>query len=182
MELDHVTYRLWDVVASIDETILHLQADKHRLEYAIWLLEGDNSPVPAKATFQLDSTNGDNIMGITVDSVNEALILAFEDDHGDAVDAPEGVLVTFAIEDESIATVTTGAAEVDPGGSGTQVIPGPLTILTEGTTQANVSFTNADGMPVLGPDGVTPISPPAAVTITVNPGAPAGTRLAVSPD
>jgi hypothetical protein len=175
---------------SVDQSVDELLAIQERLKQMIRELEGFETAPPSVAVMRLyQLQQGDSDMGITVDSVGEQLLLAFEDDHGDADDAPDGIVVTFAIADPTIVTVENGASPiVDPGdpnatppvaSTNTQVIPGPLSILTAGTTQANVSFTNADGSPLLGPDGVTPVAPPAAVTIEVDPGAPAGARLSV---
>jgi hypothetical protein len=110
-------------------------------------------------------------MPLTVDSVNAVAVLAFEDDHGDAVSAPSGALATATSSDTDVLTV--GAAVPGTDANGNATITFPLTEVAMGTSSLSVVATDANGNPLLGPDGVTPIPAPAAVEVTVNPGAPA---------
>jgi hypothetical protein len=58
----------------------------------------------------------------------------------------------------------------------------PLAEVAEGTSSLSVGVTDANGNPLLGPDGVTPIPAPAPVVVTVNPGAPAAEVFTVPGD
>ena len=111
------------------------------------------------------------VMPLTVDSANAVAILAFEDDHGDAVAPPAGALATAVSSDTAVLTV--GAAVAGADANGIPNIQFPLAEVAEGTSSLSVTATDANGNPLLGPDGATPIPAPAAVTVTVNPGAPA---------
>jgi hypothetical protein len=127
------------------------------------------SPAPAKMLFTI--TEGDPEMPLTVDSVNAVAILSFEDDHGDAVAPPAGALATATSSDTAVLTV--GAAVAGADANGVANIQFPLAEVAEGTSTLSVVATDANGNPLLGPDGATPIPAPAPVVVTVNPGAPA---------
>ena len=123
---------------------------------------------PARMLFTIE---GDTDMPLTVDSVNAVAILAFEDDHGDAVAPPEGALATATSSDTAVLTV--GAAVAGADANGVANIQFPLTEVIAGVSTLSVTATDANGNPLLGPDGITPIPAPAPVDVTVNPGAPA---------
>jgi len=123
---------------------------------------------PAKMMLTIE---GDQEMPLTVDSANAVAILSFTDDHGDAVAPPDGTLAVAASSDTAVLSV--GASMPGTDASGVANIQFPLTEVTAGTSDLSVTATAADGSPLLGPDGVTPIPAPAPVTVTVNPGAPA---------
>jgi hypothetical protein len=125
---------------------------------------------PARMLFTT-ATEGDPEMPLTVDSVNAVAILSFEDDHHDAVAPPAGALATAASSDTAVLTV--GAAVAGAGANGVANIQFPLAEVAAGTSTLTVTATDANGSPLLGPDGVTPIPAPAPVVVTVNPGAPA---------
>ena len=110
-------------------------------------------------------------MPLTVDSVNAVAVLSFEDDHGDAVAPPAGALAAATSSDTAVLTV--GASVAGADANGVANIQFPLTEVAEGTSSLSVAATDANGNPLLGPDGVTPIPAPAPVVVTVNPGAPA---------
>ena len=124
---------------------------------------------PARMLFTINE--GDTEMPLTVDSANAVAILAFEDDHGDPVAPPAGALATATSSDTAVMTV--GAAVAGADANGIPNIQFPLAEVAEGTSTLSVAATAADGTPLLGPDGVTPIPAPAPVVVTVNPGAPA---------
>jgi hypothetical protein len=111
------------------------------------------------------------VMPLTVDSVNAVAVLSFEDDHGDAVAPPAGALATATSSDTAVLTV--GAAVAGADANGVANIQFPLAEVAEGTSSLSVVATDANGNPLLGPDGVTAIPAPAPVVVTVNPGAPA---------
>ena len=123
---------------------------------------------PARMLFTIE---GDTDMPLTVDSVNAVAILAFEDDHGDAVAPPEGALATATSSDTAVLTV--GAAVAGADANGVANIQFPLTEVIAGVSTLSVTATDANGNPLLGPDGITPIPAPAPVDVTVNSGAPA---------
>jgi hypothetical protein len=137
----------------------------HKLDKIYELL----SPAPAKMLFTI--TEGDPEMPLTVDSVNAVAILSFEDDHGDAVAPPAGALATATSSDTAVLTV--GAAVAGADANGVANIQFPLTEVTTGTSTLSVAATDANGSPLLGPDGATPIPAPAPVVVTVSPGAAA---------
>jgi hypothetical protein len=110
-------------------------------------------------------------MPLTVDSANAVAVLSFEDDHGDAVAPPVGALVTATSSDTAVLTVGTSVPGADANGVAT--ITFPLTEVVVGTSSLSVAATDANGNPLLGPDGVTPIPVPAPVVVTVTPGAAA---------
>jgi len=132
-------------------------------QYVPWITRS-----PARMLFTIE---GDTEMPLTVDSVNAVAILAFEDDHGDAVAPPEGALATATSSDTAVLTV--GAAVAGADANGVANIQFPLTEVIAGVSTLSVTATDANGNPLLGPDGITPIPAPAPVDVTVNPGAPA---------
>ena len=111
-------------------------------------------------------------MPLTVDSVNAVAILSFTDDHGDAVAPPAGALATATSSDTTVLTV--GAAVPGADTNGVANIQFPLAEVAEGTSDLSVAATDADGNPLMGPDGSTPIPAPAPVTVTVSPGCAGG--------
>src|SRR5260370_24460293 len=113
------------------------------------------------------TVEGDSVMPLTVDSANAAAILSFRDDHGDAVAPPAGALATAASSDTAVLTV--GAAVAGADANGVANIQFPLAEVTTGTSTLSVTATDANGSPLLGPDGGTPIPHPAPVVVTVNP-------------
>ena len=125
---------------------------------------------PARMLFTI-ATEGDPAMPLTVDSANAVAILAFTDDHGDPVPAPSGTLAAATSDNTAVLTVGPAAAGTDAAGNAT--ITFPLTEVAEGTANLSVTATDANGNPLLGPDGSTPIATPAPVAVTVNPGAAA---------
>jgi len=110
-------------------------------------------------------------MPLTVDSANSVAVLSFTDDHGDAVAPPAGALATAASDTPSVLTV--GAAVAGADANSVPNIQFPLTEVIAGTATLSVTVTDANGNPLLGPDGATPIAVPAPVLVTVNPGAAA---------
>ena len=116
------------------------------------------------------ATEGDP-MPLTVDSANAVAVLSFTDDHSDAVAPPAGALAVATSSDTAILTV--GAAVAGADASGVPNLQFPLAEVAAGTSTLTVTTTAADGSPLLGPDGVTPIPVPAPVDVTVTPGAPA---------
>jgi hypothetical protein len=134
--------------------------------YYRWL----ERPPAARMLFAI-AIEGDPEMPLTVDSANAVAILSFTDDHGDAVAPPAGALATATSDNTAVLTV--GAAVAGTDANGVANIQFPLTEVAMGTSDLSVAATDANGNPLLGPDGVTPIPAPAPVTVTVNPGAPA---------
>jgi len=123
---------------------------------------------PARMYLQL---KGDS-MPLTVDSQNAVAVLSFTDDHGDAVPPPDGATATATSSNTSVLNVGPAQAGTDAT-SGVATIEFPLSEVAEGTSTLSVHATASDGSPLLGPDGSTPISDPAPVDVTVNPGAAA---------
>ena len=141
-----------------------------------WWLE---KPLPARMLFAI-TTEGEPEMPLTVDSVNAVAILSFTDDHSDAVAPPAGALAIATSSDTAVMTVGASVAGTDV--NGIPNIQFPLTEVTAGTSTLSVAATDANGNPLLGPDGVTPIPAPAPVDVTVNPGAPAAEVFTVPGD
>ena len=117
------------------------------------------------------TVEGDPEMPLTVDSTNAVAVLSFTDDHNDAVAPPAGALAVATSDNTAVLTV--GAAVAGADANGIPNIQFPLSEVAEGTANLSVVSTDANGNPLLGPDGVTPIPDPAPVTVTVTPGAPA---------
>ena len=134
-------------------------------QYVTWITRP-----PARMLLGI-TIEGDQEMPLTVDSANAVAILSFTDDHGDAVAPPAGALATATSSDTAVLTV--GAAVAGADANGVANIQFPLAEVTMGTSSLSVVATDANGNPLLGPDGVTAIPAPAPVVVTVNPGAPA---------
>lgn len=108
---------------------------------------------------------------INVDTTNETVTLEFVDDKGDVATGPDGVVVTFASDNESVVTVAT-----DPANP----LQGDVTVVGMGSANLSASLANADGSPVLEADGVTPFPVPAPVAVTVSAGPAVGDSLVLS--
>lgn len=119
-------------------------------------------------------------MPLTIDSVNSVAILSFEDRENEAVAPPAGALATATSDTPAVMTV--GAAVAGTDANGVPNIQFPLAEVSAGTSTLSVTATDANGNPLLGPDGVTPIPAPAPVVVTVNPGAPAAEVFTVPGD
>ena len=163
---DRQILALLEQQAARDERILH------KLDKIYDLLA--RTPASMLLTITLE---GDQEMPLTVDSVNAVAVLSFEDDHGDAVAPPAGALATATSDNTAVLTV--GAAVAGADANGVANIQFPLAEVAEGTANLSVAATDANGNPLLGPDGVTPIPAPAPVAVTVNPGAAAAEVLPV---
>jgi hypothetical protein len=134
-------------------------------QYVPWITR------PPAGMFFTITIEGDTEMPLTVDSANAVAILSFTDDHGDAVAPPAGALAVATSSDTAVLTVGAGVAGADANGVAN--IQFPLTGVAEGSSTLSVTATAADGSPLLGPDGVTPIPAPEPVAVTVSPGAAA---------
>lgn len=110
-------------------------------------------------------------MPLTVDSAASVAVLSFTDDHSDPVPPPDGATATATSSNTGVLNVGPGQPGADANGVAT--IEFPLTEVAQGTSTLSVHATAADGSPLLGPDGATPINDPAPVDVTVNPGAAA---------
>lgn len=132
---------------------------------------------PAAGPAQMTVTIKGDPMPLTIDSVNAVAVLGFEDRDNEATAPPAGTVATATSSDTSVMTVGAGVPGTDS--NGVAVIQFPLSEVSAGTTTLSVHATAADGSPLLGPDGTTPIPDPAPVTVTVNPGAAAAERFTV---
>jgi hypothetical protein len=104
---------------------------------------------------------------ITVDTENETATVSFVDDKGDTTTAPSGATVTFSSSDTTIATI-------DPDSS--NPFQGDVTPVSVGTVTLSATFAGS----ALEADGVTPIADPDPVTVTIDPGAAVGARIALA--
>lgn len=146
------------------------------------VVEGDitvvveKPPLPATHAVLtiLNPTQGDPTMPgtITIDTAGAAAVLTFEDRINEATSAPlssDGVtpvVVAYTSDNPAVATV-------DP-------TSGALSEVAAGTVNIGATVDDAiTGSPALEPDGVTPFAP-AAVNVTVNPGAAVGDVFAVT--
>jgi hypothetical protein len=133
-----------------------------------------SAPVATHAVLIIKSTTGGTNMpgSITVDTTNETVTLAFTDDHGDT-DAvgPAGAVVTFASDNDAVATVANDASNA---------MVGDITPVAEGTANISATLTAADGTPLTEADGTTPFPTPDAVAVTVSAGAAVGDSLVLS--
>jgi hypothetical protein len=119
-------------------------------------------------------------MPLTVDSLNSVAVLSFVDHDNEAVAPPAGALAVATSDTPAVMTVGPAVAGVDA--NGVPNIQFALAEVAEGTATLSVATTDANGAPLLGPDGVTPIPDPAPVLVTVHPGAPAGEVFTVPGD
>jgi hypothetical protein len=140
-------------------------------QYIPWIT-GAVTPGPARMVLTVE---GDPMLN--VDSVNEKAVLSFADDKNDPVPPPDGTQATATSSDTGVLTV--GAATPGTDANGVPTIEFPLTAVAEGTATLSAHATAADGSPLLGPDGTTPIPDPDPVQVTVNPGAAAAERFTV---
>jgi len=152
-------------IARIGTGVSPAQLMSEAASYVPWIMRP-----PARMSLTVTS-EGDQEMPLTIDSVNAVAVLSFEDREKEPVAPPAGALATATSSDTAVMTV--GAAVAGADANGVPNIQFPLAELLAGTSTLTVAATAADGTPLLGPDGVTPIPAPAPVVVTVNPGAPA---------
>jgi len=157
-------------IARIGTGVTPAELKSEAAQYVPWITKP-----PAKMLLAI-AIEGD-LMPLTVDSLNSVAVLAFDDDHNDAVAPPAGTLSTATSSDVTIMTV--GAAVAGTDANGVPTITFPLAEVAAGTSTLTVTSTDPNGAPLLGPDGVTPIADPAPVTVTVNPGAAASEVFSV---
>lgn len=107
---------------------------------------------------------------ITIDTVNESATVEFLDDHGDVTNAPNGAVVTFSSDNPAVLTIAP-----DP------VVPyqGDVTPVAVGSANVGATIADANGNPILEPDGVTPFAVASAL-VTVSPGPAATAELVLS--
>lgn len=129
------------------------------------MLTGATAPAHMSLTIEGDP------MPLTVDSSGSVAVLSFTDDRNDAVPPPDGATATATSSNTGVLNVGPGQPGADANGVPT--IEFPLSEVSAGTSTLSVRATAADGSPLLGPDGSTPIADPAPVDVTVNPGAAA---------
>lgn len=113
---------------------------------------------------------GGNMPGqITVDTTNETVTLAFYDDKQNVTNAPDGAQVAFSSDNEAVATVAT-----DPANP----LQGDVSPTGIGSANLGATLTDANGQPLMEPDGTTPFSvAPVAVTVTAGAAESAGLVL-----
>jgi fructose-specific component phosphotransferase system IIB-like protein len=150
-------------ISRIGTGILPAELMSEATQYVSWIR-------PRSAAQMLFSVEGDS-MPLNVDSVGKLAVLSFTDDKNEAVAPPAGTLATASSDTPGVMTV--GAAVAGADANGVANIQFPLTEVAAGTANLSVTTTDANGNPLLGPDGVTPIADPAPVLVTVTPGAPA---------
>lgn len=115
---------------------------------------------------------GDSMPGqITVDTTNETATLTFVDDRGNATAAPAGAVVTYSSDNPGVVTIANDPANPTQG---------DVTVVAIGTANLSASLADASGNPLFEADGVTPFPAPAAVAVSVGPGAAVGDTLVLS--
>lgn len=118
--------------------------------------QGDPEPMPSQ---------------ITVDTVDETIILQWVDDKGNtdaaAPTAADGsaAVISFPSSDEAVATADASGA---------------ITVVGEGEVAFSLGLASSDGGPIFQRDGVTPFPLPDPVSLTVTAGAAVGARLSVN--
>lgn len=86
---------------------------------------------------------------LSIDDANAQGLFYWVDDRGDTdAAAPEGAQVSFGSTDPNVATVDPATAKITP--------------VAEGAAQLTVTITDANGNPLMEPDGVTPFAAPPA--------------------
>lgn len=129
-------------------------------------------PPSVAVSARLVLSSGDNMAGqITVDTTDESATLQFLDDKGDTDAAqPDGSVVSFASDNETVATVAVDA---------TNPLKADITPVGEGTANVSANIADADGNPIFEPDGVTPFSvDPVTVTVVAGDAVGAAFKLA----
>lgn len=103
---------------------------------------------------------------ISIDATTKQAEIKYTDDRGDTdAAAPDGAVVTFASDNDAVATV-------DPN-------TGAITPVAEGDFNVSATIAGADGSPIMEPDGVTPFTvEPSAETIVA--GAAVGAELEIA--
>jgi hypothetical protein len=142
-----------EVLRSVRRILADAESEVYHL--VRWLEHNRPKPTPTRAVVTI--TGG--IMGaptITVDTTGLTATLGFEDDHGDAADAPAGSAVSWSVDDTAVLTVAPDA---------TNPFEADLTVVAEGTANLSATLTGA-----FEADGVTPIANPAAVALNVGAG------------
>lgn len=135
--------------------------------FAAW--QAANTPTPGGATTGVLSIQGGNNMGLTVDTANAAVVLAFEDDHGDVTGPPpgdgSGLAVTFSSAETGVISVGAAVAGTDAAGNGNY--SAPLTFGVDGSADLSAVVANVSGAPLTDADGTTPFKQPATITVPV---------------
>ena len=164
--------------AVVNATLATIQAE----------LEGPPGPGPAASvTLSTQPSGGTTSMGttITVDTTNELLVLAFDDDHNNVTTEPNDstgapAVLTGTSDTPTVLTVGTFALAAD----GTYQAPlVPAGLAGSATVGSTVQDSTGADIPLPAPaaDGSTTFTAEAGtILITVNPGAPVGDRLSVS--
>ena len=108
-------------------------------------------------------------MGLTVDSANAQVVLAFEDDHGDVTGPPpgdgSGLAVTFSSDETGVISVGAAVAGTDAAGNGN--FTAPLTFGVDGSANLSAAVANVSGQPLVDADGVTAFVQPAVLNVPV---------------
>jgi hypothetical protein len=138
---------------------------------------------PFSATHGVISFQGGTVPGqITVDQDGNAT-LGFADDHGNPTGPPpgdgSGIVVTFSVDDTSLATAGATSPSADANGNPTfvaQIAPvGPTGVVNVSADVANTSGVT----PVLDADGVTAFVEPTPFVLTLVAGQAAEGELSV---
>lgn len=106
-------------------------------------------------------------MPINVDTTNETVELELVDDKDDALPMPAGASVTFSASDPSVVTIN-----VDPNNPlKGDIVPEKAGTVDLSSVGSGITDANGNALP-----------DPAPVSLQVDPGAPAGERLVLSPN
>lgn len=107
---------------------------------------------------------------LTVDSAGNAKY-QFDDDHGDVVGAPRGdgsgIVVTFASDDPSVASLANPVGVAGTDDAGLPEYLAPLTFGVDGSFNLSADVSNASGAPLVDDDGSTPFVQGDAVPVPV---------------
>lgn len=123
---------------------------------------------------------GQSPMALTVDDKTGALVLSFEDDHGDAVSPPpgdgSGLVVTITSDNPAVCTVGAAAPSVDAAGNVTYAAPAAP--VAEGSFNAGAVVANQSGAELFDADGTTVFVQPSSIAVPVSAGQAAAGTLA----
>jgi hypothetical protein len=114
-------------------------------------------------------SQGENVMGFTVDSAGN-LLFGFSDDKNDLDVAPptgDGTGLVVTLTSDNPATAAVGATTEGVDAAGNPQYSAPLTFGVDGSFNAGATVANQSGAPLVDNDGTTPFVQPATVNVPV---------------
>lgn len=163
LALQAMVAQLADLVAAVREPVTGSLTINLNVSGRVDVVVTQLPPPPGPARhvrLTLKRIQGEQMGNMTVDTVGETATVEFLDDHQDVTSAPDGAVVNFSSSNESVATIV-----ADPANP----LVGNVTPVAMGDVTLSANVVGADGNPVLEPDGVTPFSATADLTVAAGP-------------